>query len=71
MSERGMQIVLERWTEDEAFRGDLRSNPDSAVSRVGAELDPKEMEYLRGIDWTLSDEELQSLLEKSFYGRWC
>jgi hypothetical protein len=60
-----MQIVPERWTEDESFRSDLRSNTDSAVSRVvGAELDPKEMDYLRNIDWTFSDEQLQPLLEK-------
>jgi hypothetical protein len=64
MSEQGMQAVLDRWTEDESFRTQLRSDPEEATRTIGAELDDEQMEFLRSVDWTLSDQELEELLNK-------
>jgi hypothetical protein len=68
MSEQGAQMIADRWVEDEAFRQQLRQDPDAAARTVGAELEAEQVEWLRSIDWTLSDEELEQLLTK---GVWC
>ena len=64
MSEQGMQAVLDRWTEDESFRTQLRADPEGATRTIGAELDEEQLEFLRSVDWTLSDQELEELLNK-------
>jgi hypothetical protein len=66
MSDQGMQMLLERWTEDESFRKDLRSDPEGAASKIGADLSDEQREFLRSVDWTLSDEELEALLNKPY-----
>jgi hypothetical protein len=68
MSE-AIQMVLDRWVEDEAFRGKLRADPEGAAKQIGADLTDPDREALRGIDWSLPDEELEALLEKGHY--WC
>jgi predicted ribosomally synthesized peptide with nif11-like leader len=64
MSEAGAKALLERWAEDPAFRMQLRSDPDAAVVAIGGGLDEEQLEFLRSVDWTLSDEELEALLEE-------
>jgi hypothetical protein len=66
MSDQGMQMLLERWTEDESFRKDLRSDPEGAASNIGADLSEEQREFLRSVDWTLSDQELEALLNKAW-----
>ena len=61
------QLILDRWTEDEAFRTLMRSDPIGAATSTGIELSDEDTEFLRSVDWTLSDEELEQLLEKAFY----
>ena len=61
------QLILDRWTEDEAFRTLMRSDPIRAATSTGIELSDEDNEFLRSVDWTLSDEELEQLLEKAFF----
>ncbi len=67
MSEQGAQMVLERWTEDESFRLQMRRDPKAAVRSIGADLDEEQLQYFESIDWSLPDEQLQPLLEKLRY----
>ena len=67
MSEHGGVVLLDRWIEDESFRTALRSDPLEAIREVGVEPTDEERQWLTSIDWTLSDEELEQLLEKRFY----
>jgi len=60
-------MLLDRWVEDESFRTQMRSDAVSAAGSLGTELSAEDIEFLRSIDWTLSDEELEQLLEKVFY----
>ena len=69
MSEQGAQMIADRWVEDEGFRQQLRQDPETAARGIGADLRAEQLEYMRSIDWTLSDEELEQILNKSF--RWC
>ena len=64
MSNSGGQMLLDRWVEDEGFRAQMRSDPIGAAASTGVELSEKDTEFLRSVDWTLSDEELEALLEK-------
>ena len=64
MSEQGGVVLLDRWIEDESFRTALRSDPVEAIRGIGVEPTDEERQWLDGIDWTLSDEELEQLLEK-------
>jgi hypothetical protein len=64
MDKQSGQMLLDRWVEDEAFRSQMRSDAVEAAGTIGAELSPEDIEFLRSIDWTLSDQELEQLLEK-------
>ena len=64
MDEQHGQMLLDRWVEDEGFRTQMRSDPIGAAASTGIELSEKDTEFLRSVDWTLSDEELEALLEK-------
>ena len=44
--------ILERWRDDAAFRGEMRTNPESAVRGIGVELSDEEWATLRGMDWS-------------------
>ena len=68
MEKQSGQMLLDRWVEDEAFRTQMRSDAVSAAGSIGVELTDEDIEFLRSVDWTLSDEELEQLLEK---GWWC
>ena len=70
MSEQGAKMVLDRWIEDESFRQRMREDPIAAVEMIDADLDDQQRESLRSLDWTMSDAELQELLEKG-YGNFC
>jgi hypothetical protein len=64
MEKQSGQILLDRWVEDEAFRTQMRADPVGAASSTGIQLSDEDNEFLRSVDWTLSDEELEQLLEK-------
>ena len=64
MEERSGQLLLDRWTEDEAFRQQMRSDAPAAVESIGVELTDEDRDFLASVDWTLTDEELEALLEK-------
>ncbi|MGI8478328.1 MAG: Os1348 family NHLP clan protein [Gaiellaceae bacterium] len=64
MSEQGAQMIADRWVEDPAFRKELRDDTQGAVKRIGADLDDDQLEYLRSVDWSQSDEQLEELINK-------
>ena len=67
MDETTGRAVLDRWSEDPGFRSALRADPVTAITGIGVELTDDDREFLAAVDWTLSDEELEALLEKRFY----
>jgi hypothetical protein len=64
MSEQGARMVADRWVEDESFREHLRRDPETAARSIGADLDADQIEYLRSLDWSQSDEQLEELITK-------
>jgi len=68
MSEQGAKMIADRWVEDPSFRQDLRDDTEGAAKKIGADLDPEQLEYLRSVDWSQSDEQLEELINKPM---WC
>jgi hypothetical protein len=67
MDEDTGRAVLDRWSEDPGFRSELRADPVTAITGIGVELTAEDREFLEAVDWSLSDEELEALLEKKLY----
>ncbi|MGO9059536.1 MAG: Os1348 family NHLP clan protein [Candidatus Binataceae bacterium] len=60
MSRAAVETLIDRWMNEPDFRAALRKDADAAVRASGVELTSEEWDALRRIDWTLSDEELQT-----------
>jgi hypothetical protein len=65
MSREAVESLIDRWINEPAFRQDLRTDPEGAVRRSGAELAEDEWAALHKVDWSLSDEELQARVSKA------
>lgn len=64
MSRESLEVLVERWMDDPAFRTAVRQDPEGAVRAIGLELDEEEWAAIRGMDWSLSDEELSVRVSK-------
>lgn len=60
MSRETVGKLVDQWINDPAFRAQMRADPEGAVQRSGALLDPDELAALRSVDWSLSDTQLQA-----------
>jgi hypothetical protein len=67
MGEQGAKLVLDRWIEDESFPPADAPGPIATAEMLDTDLDEHQREALRSLDWSLSDEELQELLDKHLY----
>jgi len=65
MSREAIEELVERWMDDATSRAAVRQDPEGAVRSTGLELSEDEWAAVRGIDWSLSDEELASRASKS------
>jgi hypothetical protein len=65
MAREAMSNLVDRWFNDEAFRVDLRRNPEETIKQSGFELDNDEWEAVKSVDWSLPDEELQERINRS------
>ena len=60
MNREVIEQLMDRWTNDSAFRDQVRADPKGALRASGLELDADEQAALEHIDWNLSDEQLQA-----------
>jgi hypothetical protein len=65
MSAEAVAELMDRWTNEPAFRQEMRSDPEAAVQSSGVQLDPDEWAALKDVDWKLSDEDLEERASKS------
>ncbi len=65
MSQAAVEALIDRWTNEPAFRERMRQDPEGAVRAAGVELDEEEWAALRAVNWRASDEELQALVTKT------
>ena len=64
MDEKTGSMLMERWVEDPTFRERMRGDAVGAAGSIGVELSTEDIEFLNSVDWTLSDAELEALLEE-------
>lgn len=65
MSQNALAQVMDRYTNDPAFRDQMRSDPEGAIQRGGFELDESERQAIQNIDWSLPDEQLKERVSKT------
>lgn len=65
MSQSGVQTLVDRWLNDQAFRGALRANPEAAIRATGVDLSDDEWAAVRTVGWDASDSELESRFNKN------
>ncbi len=65
MSREAIGKLVDRWINDPGFRQQMRADPEGTVKRSDAQLDADEWAALRNVDWQLSDEQLQSRINKA------
>jgi hypothetical protein len=65
MGREAIEALMDRWVSDAGFREQVRTDPAGAVEATGIVLDADELDALRSIDWSLSDQELQVRVSKA------
>jgi hypothetical protein len=65
MSREAVETLIDRWINEPAFRQELRTDPEGAVRAAGAVLEAEEWAALRSVDWSLTDEELQTRVSRA------
>lgn len=58
--------LFDHWINYPPFRQAMRKNPVEAVRQSGVQLSPQELEVIRNIDWSLTDDALQERISKLF-----
>ena len=66
MSREAVEQVVDTWMSDAGFRRRMRADPEGAVRSLGVTLDADEQAALENVDWSLSDEELQTRMSKTY-----
>src|SRR5271165_5100493 len=64
MSQSAIETLMDRWENDPGFRSELRTDPEAAVRTSGVSLTADEEAAIRGIDWSMSDEQLSARATK-------
>jgi len=64
MSQAAVKTLVDRWLNDQVFRTQFRADPEGTVRASGVELDDAEWAALRSTDWSASDAELESRVNK-------
>ncbi len=59
--------IMERYTQDPAFKAQLKADPEAAAKSAGIALDDEDRQALRGLDFSLSDQELQQRVSKGSF----
>jgi hypothetical protein len=65
MTKDGMEQLIDQWMNDDAFRAELRRDPEGTVRARNIELNEDEWTALRSVDWSQSDEALQARVTKA------
>ncbi|HEY7037039.1 MAG TPA: Os1348 family NHLP clan protein [Thermomicrobiales bacterium] len=64
MERNGLDVLLDRWLNDPAFRDGLGSDPESAIRASGIDLSAEEWDALRAAKYDLSDGALAERVNK-------
>ena len=60
MSREALEQLVQRWTDDPAFRDALQRDSEGTIVHAGYQLDEHEWAIVRDTDWNQSDDELRT-----------
>jgi hypothetical protein len=60
MSREALEQLVQRWTDDAAFREALQRDPEGTIERAGYRLDEREWTIVRDTDWGQTEEALRT-----------
>ncbi len=66
MSSTALDQIMDRYTSDPAFKAQLQADPEAAAKSAGITLTDEDRQALRGLDFSLSDQELQQRVSNGF-----
>ena len=66
MSYQAMGQLIDKWMTDGEFRKNLRQDPAGTIKKCGLTLSAEDWTALKQIDWSQSDEQLKSRINKAF-----
>jgi hypothetical protein len=64
MTSTALDQIMERYANDPTFKAQLQANPEAAAKSAGITLTDEDRQALRGLDFSLSDQELQQRVSK-------
>jgi hypothetical protein len=65
-NQEAMQQLTDRFMNDEAFREEMKQDPEGAAERSGLPLDDEDKQALKSVDWSGSDERLNERVSKIY-----
>ena len=65
-----MQQLADRVINDAQFREEMRKDPEGTAQSAGLSLDEEDLQALRSVDWSGSDEQLNERVSKAS-AYWC
>lgn len=64
MSQETLATLMDRWTNDTRFRAQMRDDPEGTIRKYGFDLDENELEAVKHMDWSESDQHLKERVSK-------
>jgi len=65
MAQRDLDQLVDLWNTDAEFRAKMRDDPEGTVRSHAVQLSDDELQALRAVDWSASDEELGARISKA------
>ncbi len=64
MNQETLEMLMDKWMNEPTFREKMRTDPHNVISETGVSLTQEDLNELEQMDWSLSDEELQTRISK-------
>ncbi len=64
MNQETLEMLMDKWMNEPIFRERMRTDPHTVIRETGVSLSQEELKELEQMDWSLSDEELQTRISK-------
>jgi len=68
MSRESVELLIDRWINEPAFREEFQRDPEGTVARSGLSLTEQEWEDLRRMEASVAGEALQARVSKPYFG---
>ncbi len=64
MNQETLEMLMDKWMNEPTFRERMKTDPHNVISETGVSLSQEDLKELEQMDFSLSDEELQTRISK-------